>query len=64
MNEKGLTNQSSGDLLINRADAGGLLAVEDSLAYSVGEIERHLHSAGRWFQPAATPDGKCMLQTG
>lgn len=31
----------------------GLTGVVDSLAYRVHEIERHLHSGGRWFELAA-----------
>lgn len=58
MNEKGLTNQSSGDPLINRADAGGLLATPDSIAYSIGEVERHLHSYEHWFEKATAPNAE------
>lgn len=36
----------------------GLNGVENSLAYRVHEIERHLHSGGRWFETAAVPDGE------
>ena len=33
----------------------GLLGTSNSLAYRVHEIERHLHSAGSWFEKAGTP---------
>ena len=36
----------------------GLLGVEDSLAYRVAVIERHLHSTGRWIETAATSSGE------
>jgi hypothetical protein len=36
----------------------GLLGVADSLAYRVGEIERHLHSYEKWFARAAVPSGE------
>ena len=36
----------------------GLEGVSNSLAYRVHEIERHLHSGGRWFEAAAVPAGE------
>jgi hypothetical protein len=33
----------------------GLAGVNNSLAYRVHEIEKHLHSSGSWFGAAATP---------
>lgn len=36
----------------------GLDGVEDSLAYRVHEIERHLHNNQYWFGAAAIPDGE------
>ena len=33
-------------------------AVVNSLAYRVAEIERHLHSGGRWFETASVPDAE------
>ena len=36
----------------------GLSGVKNSLAYRVGEIERHLHSHESWFGLAVTPDGE------
>jgi len=35
----------------------GLLGVNNSLAYRVHEIERHLHNYPRWFGVAAAPSG-------
>lgn len=43
---------------IDNAPTDGLLGVYDSLAYRVAEIERHLHSGGRWFEAASVPDGE------
>lgn len=37
---------------------GGLGTTIDSLAYGVAEIERHLHSYGRWFEKASSPNGE------
>ena len=36
----------------------GLLGTEDSLAYRVGEVERHLHSYETWLETAAVPNGE------
>jgi hypothetical protein len=36
----------------------GLDGVEDSLAYRVHEIERHLHNWERWFGAAGVPSGE------
>lgn len=41
---------------IDSAPTDGLLGVHDSLAYRVHEIERHLHSGGRWFETASVPN--------
>lgn len=44
---------------LNKVDeeaVDGLTGVSNSLAYKVAEIERHLHSAGSWFEKATTPD--------
>jgi len=35
----------------------GLDGTPDSLAYRVHEVEKHLHSAGSWFEAATTPSG-------
>jgi hypothetical protein len=45
---------------INKIDAeavDGLLGVSNSLSYKVNEIERHLHSSGRWFGSTANGAG-------
>ena len=36
----------------------GLNGTHNSLGYRVAEIERHLHSGGRWFETATTPSGE------
>lgn len=36
----------------------GLLGTPNSMAYRVHEIERHLHSAGSWFEKATTPNAE------
>ena len=36
----------------------GLGGAHNSLGYRVAEIERHLHSGGRWFETATTPSGE------
>lgn len=46
------------DAKIDNAATSGLTGVADSLAHRVAEIERHIHSAGRWFEKAATPAGE------
>jgi len=43
---------------IDNAATDGLDGVEDSLAYRVEEIERHLHGWERWFGEAGTPSGE------
>lgn len=41
---------------LDSAATDGLTGVSNSLAYRVHEIERHLHSAGSWFEVAAVPN--------
>jgi hypothetical protein len=43
---------------IAAASAGGLTATADSLAYGIGEIERHFHGWERWFCAAAVPNAE------
>ena len=43
---------------IDTTTTDGLTGVVNSLAYRVGEIERHLHSGARWFETADTPEGE------
>jgi hypothetical protein len=43
---------------IDNKAVDGLLGVSNSLAYRVAEIERHFHSAGRWFGKATTASGE------
>lgn len=40
------------------AASDGLGGVNNSIAYRVGEIERHLHSYERWFETATAPDAE------
>lgn len=49
----------AGEILkIDSAATNGLLGVEDSLAYRIGEVERHLHSYESWFGAAVVPNGE------
>lgn len=51
------TNQTFYELSkIDELATDGLLGISNSLAYRVAEIERHLHSGGRWFELAAVPN--------
>ena len=43
---------------IAAANAGGLAATADSLAYGIGEIERHFHGWERWMCKAASVNGE------
>jgi hypothetical protein len=43
---------------IDNKAVDGLTGVYNSLAYRVAEIERHFHSAGRWFGKATTASGE------
>jgi hypothetical protein len=43
---------------IDRIESQGLTGTHDSLGYRVGELERHIHSNGRWFEPAVVPVGE------
>jgi len=43
---------------IDAAATDGLSGVEDSLAYRIAEVERHLHSYERWFETAAVASGE------
>lgn len=43
---------------IDSAPTDGLEGVEDSLAYRVHEIEKHLHNNERWLGAAAVPSGE------
>jgi len=53
-----LSSDSGSTSKIADADAGGLAATADSLAYAIGEIERHFHSGARWFETALIPSGE------
>lgn len=54
-----ILNSSLGSIekLDNQA-VNGLVGVEDSLAYKVHEIEKHLHNWERWIGLAAVPSGE------
>jgi hypothetical protein len=43
---------------IDQAATDGLSGTGDSIAYEVGEIERHHHNWERWFGVAAVPNGE------
>lgn len=43
---------------IASASSGGLAATANSLAYNIGEIERHFHGWESWFCAAASADGE------
>ena len=55
---------------IDDVAANGLTGVSNSLAYRVGEIERHLHNTEKWFGLAAVASGEthvadrlaCLIQ--
>lgn len=52
----GLTKQVSQDPKIDDFATEGLAGVNNSLAYRVHEIEKHLHSRGRYWGALAAPD--------
>lgn len=41
---------------IDSAPADGLAGTEDSVAYAIGELERHFHNRERWWGAVAAPD--------
>lgn len=51
-------NKSSGDPKIDNQAVDGLEGTNNSLAYKVHEVERHLHSYERWMAAAAVPVGE------
>lgn len=51
-------NDPTGTSKLDAAATDGLLGAEDSLAYRVNEIERHLHHYDKWFGAAAVPDAE------
>jgi len=53
-----LTDISDETDKIDLATADGLQGTHYSLSYYLGEIHRHLHSQGRWFEKAGTPEGE------
>lgn len=53
-------NTSRNPKIDNQA-VDGLLGVSNSLAYKVHEIEKHLHSAGSWYELAGTPSGEVTI---
>ena len=52
------TKLRSNNPKIDSAPVDGLLGVEDSLAYEVNEIERHIHNWERWMAAAAVASGE------
>ena len=57
-NDGALTAISDETDKIDNAITSGLTGTVNSLAYRVGEIERHLHSGARWFGAAVVPNGE------
>ena len=51
-------NPSSNGGIFDSYVTSGLAGTSNSLAYRVHEIEKHLHSAGSWFEAAGTPSGE------
>ena len=58
---KTIGNKPSGDTKIDQQAVDGLEGVNNSLAYKVHEIERHLHSWERWMAAAAVPVGETHI---
>ena len=54
----GITTIAGHTIKIDSAAASGLSGTANSLAYHVGEIERHFHSRERWFGQAASANGE------
>lgn len=46
---------------IDSLATNGLSGIEDSLAYRVEEIEKHLHNNEKWFGAAAVPSGETHI---
>ena len=51
-------NKPSGELKVDQQEVDGLKGTNNSLAYKVHEIERHMHSWERWFGAATVPVGE------
>lgn len=56
--QEGQTEILSDTDKIDSLAADGLLGVEDSLAYKIAEVEKHLHNWERWIGLAAVPVGE------
>jgi hypothetical protein len=54
----GVTAVDSQVLKIDGAATGGLTDTADSLAYRIGEMERHFHGWDRWMCAAASANGE------
>lgn len=50
----GSTNQEI--YKIDSAASDGLAGTQNSVAYRIAEVERHLHSGARWYEAATDPD--------
>lgn len=53
-----IIRQSGTSPKIDDQAVNGLLGVENSLAYEVNEIEKHIHNWERWMAAAAVPAGE------
>lgn len=51
-------NDPKGTSKLDSAPSDGLDGTNDSIAYRIGEIERHLHNTEKWFGAAAIPDAE------
>ena len=56
--QEGQTDILDDTIKIDSLAADGLLGVEDSLAYKIAEVEKHLHNWERWLGLAAIPVGE------
>ena len=56
-NINGALNMAGFDRGFDTVTTTGLLGTDDSLAYRLGEIERHFHNWERWMCAAVTPSG-------
>jgi hypothetical protein len=48
---------------IDKKAVDGLLGISNSLAYKVHEIEKHLHSSGRFFGYSGTPNATATIMS-
>lgn len=59
-----MTMQTTLETMISKIDnlaTNGLGGVDNSLAYRIGEVERHFHSYEKWYGAAAVPAGETHI---